>query len=218
MTPLDIYTRFRIYRSLQEHQLRVAAIATFLARRATGAVSERLVTLTCLFHDMGNILKADPQRFPQFFEPEGIVYWQPVKDAFHKKYGDDEHVATEKIAREIGLPEEAIVLMDNLRFSRTEWILHEGTLLHKICKYADLRVAPTGVVPLEERLAEARVRYAGRSFDSNDAMSQEVLERAQNACRLIEKEVCGSLGVNPVDITDGTMAPFLDELKSYPVA
>jgi len=218
MTPLDIYRRFRIYRSLQEHQLRVAAIAVFLARRAGASVDERLIALTCLFHDMGNIIKADPVRFSEFFEPEGIEYWQPIKEEFHRAYGDDEHAAAESIARQIGLSEQSIDIMDSLRFSRTEWVLREGTFTHKICKYADLRVAPTGIVSLEDRMAEARARYAGRSFDVNDAMSQELLERAQDACRAIERDVCAALNVDPAEITDASMAPLMEELRAYPVA
>lgn len=217
MTPLGVYKKYKIYRGLQDHQLRVAAIAVFLARRAGWGLDERLAALVCLFHDMGNIIKADLSLFPQLLEPEGLAYWLGVQKEFREKYGNDEHVATEKIARAIGLPEEVVVIMGTLRFSRTEWILKEGAMLHKVCKYADLRVAPLGILPLEERLAEARARYAGKSFDTKDAMSAALLERAQNACRAIEREVCSALSVAPEDITDKSIAPLVEELKSHSV-
>ena len=176
-TAPDIYTEYRIPPWLQEHQLRVAAVGVLFAR-AAGA-DERPVALTGLFHDMGNILKMDLSGERDVAGAEAgtdVEEWRAVREDFRAKYGDDEHAAALAIGRGIGLPEAVIGMIDNMRFARTEWILKGAPLEMRIAKYADLRVAPYGIVPLDERLAEARERYRGRKFDaSSEGYSPEKL-------------------------------------------
>ena len=57
---------------------------------------------------MGNIIKSDLTVFPEFREPEGLDYWQNVKDDYVKKYGTDHHAANAIIAREIGLVDRVV--------------------------------------------------------------------------------------------------------------
>ena len=64
----------------------------------------------CLFHDMGNIIKSDLKKFPEFLEPEGLEYWDRVKKEYVEKYGKDEHAATVAIARAIPLKTDSITL------------------------------------------------------------------------------------------------------------
>ena len=98
-TPREIYAQYKIMPSLQLHQLRMAAVAKLTFCNCKKLVNERDVILACLFHDMGNILKFDLTKFPEFTQPEGIEYWESVKDEYRKKYGTDQHVATEAVAR-----------------------------------------------------------------------------------------------------------------------
>lgn len=218
MTPLDIYARFRIYRGLIAHQLRVAAVGRFIAQRADGEADVDLVTRVGLFHDMGNIIKADLPRYQEFLEPEGLAHWEGVKREFIAKYGPDEHVATHAICTEMALGQEVLDLIENMRFSRTRWILEEGGLTQQICKYADLRVSPWGILPMRERLAEAKERYKGSPMDRGDVYTPESLATAAELCDELEAKLASHCDFAPSEITDASMTPIVEELKGYRVS
>ena len=137
---LGIYNEYKIMPNLQMHQLRVASVASLLCDSIGGLDKESVIT-ACLFHDMGNIVKFYLPYFPQLLEPEGLAYWQNIKDEYIKKYGSDEHKVTEIIAREIKMPEKAYSYLSGIGFSKA--------LIH--CKIMFLReksvAMPTSASP-----------------------------------------------------------------------
>ena len=218
MTLRDIYARYKIMHGLQLHQLRVAAVAKLICDNFDEPLEEREVVLTGLFHDMGNIIKSDLTTFPQFLEPEGLAYWQGVKDEFVRKYGPDEHRANIAIARELELPERVCDYIDHLGFSMLKAI-KRSSFGHKIAKYADLRVGPFGILSLDERLSEARERYGrkakqGSTLSPNDGNFDELAAVAAD----IEKEIFAHSRIRPEDINDRTAAPVIEELWEYNVS
>src|SRR5436305_1624080 len=102
----EIYEKYKIMPNLQLHQLRVAAVAKKISDNLVTQVDKAAVVEACLLHDMGNIIKfnlSKSPQFPSFLEPEGLKYWQAVKDDYLQKYQtEDEHQATLAIAKEIG--------------------------------------------------------------------------------------------------------------------
>src|SRR3989344_4139901 len=154
----QIYTEYKIMPSLQLHQLRVASVAKLICGSFTKPVNEKEVVLACLFHDMGNILKFDLTVFPEFVEPEGLKYWQKVQEEYRAKYGSDQHEASLKIARGLGLSDAVLLCIDSVAFSKAERTFAEGSWEQKICEYADTRVSPSGVLSLRDRLEEGRKR------------------------------------------------------------
>ena len=216
MTVAEIYLRYRIMPSLQLHQLRVAAVATFIAQKCRESIDVQAVTLAGLFHDMGNIIKSDFSRFPEFIQPEGIEYWQSVKDDFIKKYGAQTHEANVLIAKEIGLPEKSIQLIDGVSFSHIRDILVNGTNEQQIVEYADCRVGPHGVLPLRERLAEARKRYL-EGGSTKAYYSEDGFLTLCDAVEAIEQKISAECSLKPDEITDASIAPIIDELKHFQV-
>ncbi len=218
-TVMEVYTAYQIPAIVQAHQLRVAAVGVILARLASA--DETPVALTGLFHDMGNILKMDLSQHAvllPLIAPDTMERLTMVRDEFRAKYGDDEHVASMAIAREIGISSHVLEMIDNMRFSRTEAILLEGALEMRIAKYADLRVAPSGIVLLDERLREARERYRGKKFDAEDPGHQPKIVEAEEMCRQLERLVCEAAGLDPANITEASVAPILEELKKLKIS
>jgi hypothetical protein len=199
--------------NLQLHQLRVAAVAKMVCDNYTGVVDTNTVMLECLFHDMGNIVKSDLQYFPDFVEPEGFDYWQKVKDEYLQKYGPEQHAANAAIAREIGLPDRVVEIMDQTGFSKLGSM--GANLELRICQYADMRVGPRGILPLEERLAEGRKRYSARKSKAHAPGSYEELLRAAHE---LEKNIFVHVTVQPTDITEETIVPLIEELWDYPIS
>lgn len=217
-TARDIYREYKIMPSLQLHQLRVAAVAKLVCENFEQPIDEHSVTLACLFHDMGNILKFDLTVFSDFVQPEGIEYWQGIKEEFASKYGNDQHAASLRIAREIGLSDTVAACIDIVAFSKIEELLASGSWEQKVCEYADARVAPTGVLPLEERLEEGRKRYMGRSVKTGVVAPRERFDALLAAGRKLEKQIFEHSRIQPEDITDAAVAPVVEELRNYSIA
>ena len=217
-TPREIYSAYKIMPSLQLHQLRVAAVGKLICGNFTKPINEPDIVLACLFHDMGNILKFKLGQIPEALEPQGLEYWEGVKEDFKKRYGIDEHKATEAIAQEIGLSEAARTYIKAVKFSFADKTRVEGSFEEKICEYADSRVAPYGVVSLEARLEEGRKRSLSHNISGSLASPKNRYDALVEAERGIEKDIFAQTKIKPEDVTDSSVAQLLEELWEYPVA
>ena len=216
-TPREIYAAYKTMPALQLHQLRVAAVGKLICDNLNKQVNERDVILACLFHDMGNILKFDLTKFPEFTAPQGVEYWEEVKAGYRTKYGDDEHAATHAIMGELGLPESVRALMKGIGFSQVNSVAASESTERKIIQYGDLRVGPRGVLSLQARLDEGRKRYlgTGRSIGGEDDGRYMVLVYAALE---IEKQIFSEARIKPEDVSDAAVALLIEELWEYPLA
>jgi hypothetical protein len=159
-TVIDLYKEYKIPPNLQQHQLRVAAVAAMICENWEGpSVEVGTIVSACLLHDMGNIVKYTFTLPEDLANPEATAYWREVKKEFVEKYGDRDHHATIAIVREIGQPESVISLIDmvgHLNFSKQVDARDMNAL---IINYADTRVSLYGVVPFTERMDEVWNRY-----------------------------------------------------------
>ena len=217
-TPRQLYAEYRVMPSLQLHQLRVAAVGKLVSENFKDPIRTRDVVLTCLFHDMGNIIKSELSYFPEFLKPQGLVYWQGVKDEYVKKYGADHHAANSAIARGMHLPESVCTLIDSLGFSKLEEVLKDPSLERKVCEYADLRVGPYGVLPLIERLLEGRRRYLETNKIRPHYESEDSFRRLSESARKLEEQVLSNTSLARNDISDAAIQNSIEELQNYSVA
>ena len=210
-----VYTDYDIMPALQLHQLRVAAVAKLICENVVKPINNRDVILACLFHDMGNIIKSDLTKFPEFRAEKGLPYWEEIKASFIEKYGTNSHRANVAIAKEIGLPPQAIFYIDGVSFSNLAKVVESDSREQKICEYADTRVGPYGVLSLKERLKEARSRYieSGKSY-----YSEEGFERLSRSAEELERQISAEMKITPEDVTDAVVAPLAEELRKYSVA
>jgi hypothetical protein len=206
---LDIYKEYKIMPALQMHMLRVAAVASMICDNFDGTLPKNDIVTAALLHDMGNIIKFKLDYFPKFLEPEGIEYWQGVKDEYVKKYGNDEHVASIKIGEEIHLSDKILELIKAISFSGAMDSAAGDDFSHKIVEYCDDRAVPHGIVSLEDRLLDLRTRYAHKGGDTPERRA------FQDAVRMIEKQIFAKCSIKPEDITDESIAPIIAELKSF---
>lgn len=209
----DIYEDYKIMPNLQKHMLRVAAVASVICDNFSEKIDKDNVVIACLFHDMGNIIKSDLNYFPNFLQPEGLEYWQKVKEKYIEKYGSSEHTATETIMKEIGLPERAIFYFKNMGFHNSTKNETEKFLEHKICNYSDMRVGPYGVIPMEERIEEGHKRYLGREH----SLASDDFEFLVKSLRNIEKQIFAKCKIKPEDVNNESVAPIILELRNFVV-
>ena len=209
----DIYTQYKIMPNLQMHQFRVAAVAFQICDSLDIKIEKEDILKTCLLHDMGNIIKFNLNYFPEWNNPEGIEYWQKIKDDYITKYGNDEHHATIKIAKEIGIDSFVLDLIDSVDPSLIEINRKDLNFNKKICIYADNRVTPHGIVSIKERNIEAKKRYENHphAFDENGHI--HFIENIKE----IEKQIFSHSKIKPEDITDESTIFYLENLKNFEI-
>lgn len=205
-TSKEVYTAYKIMPSLQLHQLRVAAAGKLICDNFSKPINKRDVILACLFHDMGNIVKFKLDAFPEALQPEGLEYWEKQKAETIQRYGPKQHHVSETIAQELGLPDTAIHMIGNSGVSRLPEILASDSSELKMLQYADLRVAPSGVVSLTERFEDFARRYP------NDK-DVDLFGKGKD----LEGQIFAHTTIKPGDINSAAVAPLIEELRHYPV-
>jgi hypothetical protein len=153
----DIYTKYKIPPNLQRHQLEVTAVGRYICDHWSGdAVDRDKITQALLLHDMGNILKFK-RPFLGELEPQA-AYWESVQEEFKTKYGDDVHTATDAIVTEVTTDPDVRACVHALD---SNYLTEHGypNLEIKICNYADMCVAPEGIVGFEARMQDLKERY-----------------------------------------------------------
>lgn len=205
-------------KNLQLHQLRVAAVAKQLCdefAKVGKPVDTNSVVTACLLHDMGNIIKFDLPFFPEFLEPEGLEYWQGVKTSFIEKYGNNEHIATEIIARELGVGGIVLSMLELTGFSKVLSVLQDESIEKKICNYADMRVGPFGILSVAERATDGEARHSRKTSvtKNNETDFAKVVEGLFE----LEKQIFQDLNILPTDINDDSIKPIIEELKTYEI-
>lgn len=212
---------------LVTHQIKVAGVAKLICDNFQTDLDTETIILACLLHDMGNIVKFKLGYFPEFTEPEGLEYWQEVQDEFIKKYGKDEHYATDMINKEISIDQKVIDLVNSINFKSAKENMLSDNFAVKICAYADMRVTPMGVVTLNERFLDIKNRYqveeakkstlinskSDYSFDpqkeSSDLFEMYLTE--------IEKQIFEKCIIKPEYINDKAVTENVELLKKYKV-
>ncbi len=207
----EIYTEYKIISSLQNHMLRVAAVASIICDNFNEPLPKDDIITACLLHDMGNILKFKWDSLSEFLEPKGLHYWQNVQNEYKEKYGDDEHEATMKIIKELGLPNAVISLAGQNHFSLICKHRDSKDINIKIVHYADGRVDPYGVVSYEKRMDEAKKRYENHKFRTPEAERQKLVICGKE----IEKQIFTKCKIKPEYITNETVAPIISELRNF---
>jgi hypothetical protein len=211
MSISDIYKKYKIMPNLQMHMFRVAAVASLICDNFEGELNKKEIITGALLHDMGNILKFDLSKFPEFTKPEGQEYWESVKREHKNKYGENEHIATNKIVEEIKVSETVVEFINSISFLGAPKSAEENNFNHKIMEYADDRVSPGGVVGLDERLMDLRKRYAYKPGKT------EHRDAFEGAMHKIEKQIFAKCKIKPEDINDESVKNIIEELKNFEI-
>lgn len=210
----EIYDQYKIMPQLQLHQLRVASVASIICDDFSEPLDKRSIISACLLHDMGAMSKIKLDIFPEHTKKAGMDYWKKVQQNFIKKFGREEKAALHRIVEKLRLDKNVIELIRGFGFDNTPEIYKSEDPQLKICVYSDMRVSPNGVVTLQERLNEAKIRYltvqrgiySKTQFETNIPLWEE-----------IEKKIFSLCKVNQKQITDKKVEPLLQSLRNYKI-
>ena len=195
----DIYEKFKIPPNLQRHMLRVCGIANFLEKhwKYESVVDFVLTKQVCLLHDLGNIVKFDFDKYPEFLEDEreNIDYWRKVKKATIKKYGSDANNVTVKMLEDLGVDKLIVKIIRDKSFDNSVYIAKCSNWPIKILHYGDLRTLPTGFGSIDDRSREAVERIPKYKDNPN-------VNKLVEACKKIEIQIQGQVDVDLHKILD----------------
>lgn len=190
----EIYNKFGVSPNLQEHMFRVCGIVSVIQKHWNGEenMDWDLTKKMALIHDLGNIVKFDFDKYPEFLGDEriNIDSWKKVQSEMVQKYGSDDNEATKKMLIEIGVEPEMVNIIFNKRFLNSIETEKSDNLSLKVLYYADLRALPLNIGSLEERLNDIRKRYDPIYTSRPD------FEDLVNACHEIEKEVQKNINID----------------------
>jgi len=196
----EIYKKFGVSPNLQEHMERAFGVVSLIEKHWKGQekVDWDLTKKMALLHDLGNIVKFDFEKHPEFLGSEraNIEYWKKIQAEMVGKYGSDDNEATKIMLMEIGIDQNVVDMIFTKRFTHSVETEKSSSWLLKILYYADLRALPLGIGTLEERLDDIRERYNPIYTCRPD------FENLLEACRKIEKEIHDNLDFSVNDINN----------------
>lgn len=172
----EIYKELQIPENLQSHMVWVAGLAKEIHDIWIGPKLNEIALLqACLFHDIAKALS-----FSERSETQEEIYQKLAS-----KYGKDEHEACNRICEEYGLCPRALEIIKNNNvkpfIKKARYVLKPDDYEHKIFRYSDSRVAPGGVVTLEERTKEFFERNPDREPDTEATrITNETENQIQN--------------------------------------
>jgi hypothetical protein len=208
---LDIYKEYRIPANLQAHQLRVAAVAAMICENSSLDIDKKSFITACLLHDMGNIVRFNLERFPEYNEPEGLEYWQNVQNEYRAQYGNNEHEATLMIMAELGVPDAVSSCIVGTALMAERDSIEGLPFPKKIFCYVDNRVAIYGVASLEEKNKDYENRY-----QHEPDFAKNVINRRRNLSE-IEQEIFKYCSIKPEDIDSVSVERHVETLKEYSI-
>ena len=213
-TAREIYDTYQVPPWLQEHQVRVAAVGKIIAEAYVKPIDTSLVVTTCLLHDVGAIVKFDFREtlLADLVNPGDVSHWERVQAQMREHYGVGEYGATDAILIELGAEREREVFKQT-GLTRLGDTLREGTYEARVVQYADTRVGPRGVMSVEERMKDARVRYAGKGLKWFERLDEYHMLNLD-----LEKMVLADTTIDSGSITDATIAPVMEQLWDYEIA
>jgi len=183
MKIFEIYDKYNVPPILRQHMVGVASVATFITTNWTGEnINNEKLILLCLLHDLGNIVRMDFNNQLGNDDYVDTKIWDLKKQQMIKKYGSIDDIVTEKILKEIGIDREISKMIFDKRFSNAIVIANSNNWMLKILLYSDLRVLPSGMGTLQQRLDEVLSRRI-------DLSGRDDINFLCDACRKIEKDI-----------------------------
>jgi hypothetical protein len=205
----EIYAQFCLPKTLQEHMIRVAAVAQMMIdHRQWPPLDEQLILRTALLHDLGNIVKMDFSLHTQWYG-QPIEYRIQIKEEVKKKYGTTCHQATLAMCQEIGVDEKVLQIIDHIGIE--SYIEEHGSRETQIVRYADMRVDPWGIVSLDQRMQNGHERYKECANRAKEPLWSLVLQHAYEQ----EKSLFCLISCKPEDITENKTQDIQQRLRSF---
>lgn len=216
ITAETIFQRYQLPELLQKHLWRTASLMELLVRHWHGPeLNQPVLIETMLLHDLGNLVKFDLSVTAPLplLSPQEIEKYRALQAEWHHKYGTVVDAVTVQLITELRLvngPAMSQIILEHTDGTQASTVNHDDWM-QKLCDYTDFRIAPQGLVTLQERFADLGKRYAGRAADWNTA---EKVAQKLAFFTSIETQLQTHLDLNLAEITAADLEP-LTRWKAY---
>jgi len=204
----DIYKKFKIIPNLKDHMITVTKFGLVLEKHWKGEELDwNKLKIISLLHDLGNIVKFDLDKFPQFLgkESKRIDYWKKIQAQIIEKYGKDDHKATKKMLEEIKVDKFIINTILEKSFGNSIKIASSDNWYLKILSYCDARVMPQGIVTLNERIQDVKARMP--KYSQRNDFPELIL-----AVKNIEKQIQENVDIFVEEINNNSIKEIEEDL------
>ena len=197
MKIIELYDKYFVPPILRRHMLGVANVAMFLLDNWKGkSLNQNDLIKLCLTHDLGNLVRMNlDSPIGDEFSTEDLDFWKQKKQEIIDMYGNIDDEVTTKILTEVGFDPDLTKTINDKRFANSINISKSNNWLLKILLYSDLRVLPTRIGTLKERLDEVISRR-------RDLSERSDINELCKACFKIESEIQSNLKVSVDLISD----------------
>jgi hypothetical protein len=208
----SIYDRYAIPKNVQRHMFSVAGVAKQICENCSEKIDSTDLIATCLIHDLGNIIKMnftseDNIKLLDKEDIQKLDYFKKKQEEFWKKYGKDDNIANELIAKELGANDEIIYLLENKAIEHKPLDFWKDDLSLLILAYADCRVSPHGVVSMQERIDE----YVHRNEFHKDKEKMDKSKEFEEFSKLMENELFKKMKIKPEEINEESIKKYTKE-------
>ena len=181
--------------------LRVTSVALFIVKNWKGPeLNPETLKTMLLLHDVGNIVRFDFEKHPEFLgdEVKRIDFWKKRQKENIVKYGTDDHEATVSMLNELGISEETKERIYQMGYWNVKEVKNSTDWYLKIALYADLRVGPFGILTLQERIDDIHTRIEKyKTKPELMGFSQELENQIQsNVCIPVSSIDNNSISIN----------------------
>ncbi len=167
ITTEQIFERYRLPQLLQTHLWRTASLMELLLNHWHGPeLDKELLIETMLLHDLGNLVKfdlTDTTPIMLLSETELPMY-RALQAKWHQKYGKVVDAVTVSFIKELRLangPTMSQIILAHTDGTQATTVA-QNDWSQKLCDYTDFRIAPHGLVTLQQRFDDLSKRYAAR--------------------------------------------------------
>jgi len=162
MTIQQIYTQFLIPQNLQQHMLRVAALAQIILENWTGKKPDtEAIVIAAALHDIAKPVTFDLAKQAEYgLSLKEIQDLANLQKMIKTKYSSQEHQALLGIAQDLGYSALTVDILDNDEWEFIPRLLSDQQIEPLIMIYADMRIGWNGILSLSERLAKLQARTA----------------------------------------------------------
>jgi len=203
MTVKEIYKKYNTMSSVANHMLSVAALTKHIFEIKNITDGEDYIK-AALLHDIGKMVSFKLGHIPNSLGNKPLEYWQKIQNDMREQYGTDSEKVTQKIFKELNISEKLLDIIRLTRFVMGNKVNNSENLKQKIITYADQRITPFGIAPLQYRLAEGAAH-----FESNAQLSHEdnlkIWIPLSKSFYSIEKSIFNNNEINPDEITDADL-------------
>lgn len=186
MTVSQIYQKYMTPKNLQEHMLRVTALAKIITDNWTGEdIDSMSVIKACLMHDIAKPVgfNTSPENQKKYnMSDTDIQNQEKLKKYIKDNFGEDEHKAATEMCKTMNLGEGSVSVVDKMEWSYLPGLMKENDLNTIIAVYCDMRIGPNGILSLQERFDNLKARTGKDHSDLfADALEVEnVLQKNSN--------------------------------------